>query len=106
VTNDPRYLTADGHPIVDGGIYWDNDLTRVRVVFHRGESPTSTEPGGAYWDGWFTTRRAEGPDTRTNLSNGERLAVRHPLTREPADPACGGTTARNQPDIPAPARGR
>lgn len=90
---DPRYTTADGHPITDGGIYWDNNLDRVQVVFHHGRTPTTTEPYGTFWDGWFHTRPADTPDARpTGLSNNERLAVHHPMTGQRADKPSDATT--------------
>ncbi len=76
-STDPRFITADGYPITDGMAVWTNDLRPTRVFFARERNLSAGSPFD--WDGWFST------DDGT--INGERMAVRHPSTREYAETA-------------------
>lgn len=81
---DPRFLTANGVRIVDGGKYWDYDLERVTVVFADTDNldPEYRQTYQSDWDGWFRIRK-NGERTFT-VMNGERLTTVHPFTREQA----------------------
>lgn len=74
---DARFLTGDRVPvrITDGLRVWDNDLRSGAVDFAE-----TGRMSRLYWDGWFYVRRDDGKGW--DLVNGERMAVRHPFTRE------------------------
>jgi hypothetical protein len=74
---DPRFRTADRALITNGLLVWDYDL-KPGVVW-LDEYRLSRE----YWDGWFDVIGASG---YTDIMNGERLALRHPTTRDVPPP--------------------
>ena len=88
------FTTADGHPIVDGGLYWNNDLDVIRVSF---DATSSRRPGGIDspdFDGWF---RGVDPETGAprGIWNAERLAKVNPFDRQSADAAYAARSAQS-----------
>lgn len=69
--------TADGVPIVDGMRVWDYDLNRGTVDLSNARWMLAYGP----FSGWFDVRLDNGG---RSLMNAERVAVRHPMTREAA----------------------
>lgn len=88
---DPRWRTADGVPITDGLVVWTNDLRPAVVAL------SESDHDRPHWDGWFQVLELDG---HPHLCNGERMAVRHPFTREAPtawdDPLREGLVAQAQ----------
>lgn len=86
--------TADGVPITDGLIVWDNNLD-VCVV----DYATTFYYGviSDHWDGWFDTKRRDGG--RAHPLNGERMAVTHPFTGERASATSVGYTEKKEMEM-------
>lgn len=77
-----RVLTADRIEIVDGLRVWTNDLDAGRI---------SLDEADYEWNGsenryvlWFSVIRDNRPDDRGVLQSDDRVATRHPFTRESA----------------------
>lgn len=66
-------VTADGHPVVIGEVYWNNDYRQVRVT---GISHDETNQNTGEVVRWFTTEHLDGQ--RASIFDGSRLSLRRP----------------------------